>query len=161
MSTSSRHLKREAVVIVPQWGGNERVQKCAKWTKMRTCSKCGEVLKNTETLANMHNGKYFRKKCKGFPPIPYQKSRNQKKNNRENGPQARLLLHALIRRSEIFIFAHIKKASLEYHLGIKSKAFTCWNFSKWLTGSLVHNPNFTSSSHHDGIFAFFEVDLSH
>jgi hypothetical protein len=97
----------------------------------------------------------------GIPPIPYQKSRIQKKSYRKKWPQARLLLHALMRRSKIIISAYIKKLIMDYYLGIKSKGFTSWKFSIPLIGSLCPFSIFASSSRHDGIFAFLKVDLSY
>jgi hypothetical protein len=73
----------------------------------------------------------------------------------------RLHLHALMWRSENFISAHIKNLIIANHLGIKSKTFTCWKFCNLLTGSLCRFPMFTSFIRHVGIFAFFEIDLSH
>ena len=77
------------------------------------------------------------------------------------GPQMRLLLRPLMRRSKIFISAQIKKVVMDYHLGIISKAFTSWKFSILLTGSLSPFCIFTSFIRHVGIFAFFEIDLSY
>jgi hypothetical protein len=50
------------------------------------CFHVFEVLKNTENLGNMHNEKYFGKKCKGFPLSHTKNPEFKRKTNEQMGP---------------------------------------------------------------------------